>query len=503
MSRNFSTRLVLLMFFISVLPSRALEVADIFSSHMVLQAEKEIVIWGEGQPNSLIKVRLGSEDQTSQILDNGSWKVSLKPRKASFSPINLSISNNESRVEFEDILIGEVWYASGQSNMQWTMNQCASKRPQIQNILNKAQQIGIRYRHIRNPDKEKPQHKLGDKKLWLKTTPVTARNYSAVAYMFALRLHDKLNSPIGIIEGAWGGHPIEPFIPVNALNGHPVLEKILELGNKGDLDGLRELEGGVFARNNSWLPGRIFHSRVAPITSFKIRGVIWYQAESNCGKGEDPRFYAEKMKALISGWRSEWREPQLPFYFVQLPQYPSRGWTYMRDEQRRALGLPNSGMTVTIDLELDNIHPSNKWDVAERLSRWPLSQVYQKNIEPTGPIYKSAELEENKFVVSFDHVGKGLAVGIKKDLQPADLLESTSVSGFELLDKKGQWHQASAKIEDNKIVCQTELVPHPIGVRYAWAPIKPNPEDWNLYNKDGLPASPFISNPELDPFVHN
>ena len=422
---------------------------------------------------------------------SGAWRVELPAVKASAEPRRMTIGE---RV-LEDVVVGEVWYASGQSNMAWTLGGSAKKLPEAQAILDAADHPSIRYRAIKSKDNPQPQSMIGDGKSWERCTPETAKRFSAVAFITGLKLHEALGVPVGIIEGAWGGHPIEPFIPRTAFVGHPVLEEEARLSDAKDLEGLKAMVGGVFARNDSWLCGTIYNSRVAPVVPYAMRGVWWYQAESNCGKEEDPRFYATKMKALIRSWRAAWAQPEMPVYWVQLPQYDAQGWVPMRDEQRQALTEPHTGMAVIIDLALDGIHPPNKIDVAERLVRWPLARVYGREIVPGGPMVTRWELDGSEAIVSFDCAD--LVTGSKTDFMPTLLGEDTLVYGFELKDDKGEWYRAFAEISGGRVRCSTASVAVVTGVRYGWAGVMPEGGKWNLYNRAGLPASPFVLSPNM------
>jgi sialate O-acetylesterase len=257
----------------------------------------------------------------------------------------------------------------------------------------------------------------------------------------------------------------------------------------------------VFARDDSWLPGVIFNARVAPVAPYAIRGALWYQAESNCGTGEDPRFYRLKMAALIAGWRSAWERPDLPLYFVQLPQYNSPNWVWMRDEQRRAMVGPGVGMAVTIDLAPDGIHPANKIDVGERLALWPLGTVYGKPVPFSGPLFASADRNGSSIIVHFTHADGGLVRAHMVDLKPAEILVGDQIAGVEVCGQDRVWHPAGARIDHDALVCTCDQVPLLIGVRYAWASLCPGADGWNLANRSGLPASPFISDPALVAFA--
>jgi sialate O-acetylesterase len=476
-----------------------LQVADIFSDHMVLQTGVNIPIWGEAAKNSKITVKFAGQTITTTAANDGQWRLNLNPVEASAIGEKLIIEG-ETIKEFQDVLVGEVWYASGQSNMEFKMNACAKHIQAIKDILGKSNIPAIRYRMVKSKENLKSQSQIGDGNTWQVCSPENTAKFSAVAFLFARRLEKKLKVPIGIIESAWGGHPIEPFIPESAFVGHSALEKERQLGRKKDMDGLRRMVGGVWARNESWLPGTIYNSRISPVAPYAIRGALWYQAESNCGKGEDPRFYSEKMKALIKGWRNAWGNEKLPVYFVQLPQYSEPGWVPMRDQQRQVLSqTKNTGMAVIIDLALDGIHPPNKLDVAERLALFPLKNEYGKKLVSSGPLYKKMTVAGDAIHVEFERQGSDLSVGIKKDLLPVKFPISNNVNGFEVVDANGTWHKVLAVIQGNIVICRAEGV-QPVGVRYAWAPLMPAAAPWNLYNKAGLPASPFISHPELAPY---
>ena len=483
-----------------------LSLADIFGDHMVLQRAQALPIWGTAEPEATVEVTFGDQQHRVQADATGAWKVMLAPLKKEEKPQQLVLRSGEQTLECNHVLVGEVWYSSGQSNMAMQMRACAKILPEAEQLLNEADYPLIRYRAIKAKDQWEPQTAIGDGKGWTVCTPDEAGNYSAVSFVFARRLHLELGVPIGIIESAWGGHPIEPFIPREAFTGHPVLETIRTFGDRKDLEMLKALTGGVFARNESWLPGTIYNTRVAPVVPYGLRGVIWYQAESNCGKEEDPRFYAEKMEALIRGWRAAWNKPTLPFYYVQLPQYDSPGWVPMRDEQRRAMQVPHTGMAVTIDLALDQIHPANKIDVGERLALWPLKHEYGREVVPSGPQYKSMAAKGSEVFVRFDALGGGLCTGKKKDLHPTEILPGKVVHGFELCNKAGDWFPAEARIMGNQVRCESAELSKPVAVRYAWATVMPEGQPWNLYNRAGLPASPFVSDAKwapYNPFVDN
>lgn len=485
---------LLLFFKTSPVFSKDFLVADVFGDNMVLQSGAGSKIWGNGKAGDNVTVTIDGKEKFTTIDESGNWIVELPILRASFEPKILRVQGTRT-IEFKNILFGDVWYASGQSNMDWRLKQCVKKENLFASFIDNSELTKVRYRSIKTRHSKKTLDQIGDKGGWEIAGPNSAPHFSAVAYLFANRLAEELNRPIGILESSWGGHPIEPFIPVEAFQGHSILEEELRLSKLEDLPGLKEMVGGVWARDSSWLAGRIFNSRVAPVTSFRLKGFIWYQAESNCGTGEDPRFYHLKMEALVRGWRQAWGDNKLPFYFVQLPQYPAHGWTLMRDEQRRFLSsLQGAGMAVTVDLKLDEIHPTNKLDVAERLAALALSKTYKRDSIATGPLFNKVNFDGERAIVTFDNSLPALVRGKKRDYRPVEFSDDPSINGFEVLSEKGSWHKAEARIvRGEKVVCFAHGVKNPKGVRYGWSPTMPTDAPWNLYNKAGFPASPFNS----------
>ncbi len=326
-----------------------LRVASIFGQHGVLQQRVPVAVWGWSRAGDTIRVRLGGRESVTTADAAGQWRVTFAPRDASLEPITLEVLSDQTqqRLLVDDLFVGEVWHASGQSNMEMTVASMLQRLPELADEIQVGEHHAIRYCRLEAPGTAAPQSELPQAVMWRVGSPETVRSFSAVAYYFAKRLQQTLNVPIGILDSSRGGTPIEPFIPREAFRGHPTLERELELGDANDLTGIKQLAGGVWARDENWLPGRLFHSRMAPVTSFAVRGVIWYQGESNCGDGEDSRYYQQKMRALVLGWRSALRNDRLPFYYVQLPGSGARDrWPYLREQQRLAMDLPDTGMAV-------------------------------------------------------------------------------------------------------------------------------------------------------------
>ncbi|MBI1375246.1 MAG: sialate O-acetylesterase [Phycisphaera sp.] len=477
--------------------------ARIFANHMVLQCDRPVPVWGHADAGAAVTVAFSGQTVETKADAAGRWRVDLKPLRASVVRQQMTVRSGDDRVVFDDVLVGEVWLADGQSNMEYRVAQMAKALPEGQAMADMADLPAVRYRKIHDRDAPQPVDDLKDAQDWVVCTPQTVGNCSAVAFVFARRVHLTLGVPVGIIDCSWGGTPIEPHIPIEAFTGHPTLEKLAALAKANDIDGIKALPGGTYVRGSNWLPATIYNGRVAPVKPYAIRGGIWYQAESNCGHGEDPRDYEQKMRALIRGWRSVFEQPDLPVYFVQLPQWNSYAWTYAREEQRRAMAVPNTGMAVTIDLDnANNIHPPNKIDVGERLACWPLAQVYGKTMEVSGPLFRNAKAKDGAMVVTFDHVTHGLLIGGIEGVGKivAATGDDAVLHGFELAGADGVWHDAQATIEGEAVVVRSAEVKQPAAVRYACAPQAAKDKPWNLYNGAGMPASPFCSDWSLMPY---
>jgi sialate O-acetylesterase len=394
-----------------------------------------------------------------------------------------------------DVAVGEVWHASGQSNMAMTVGSMARGLEPVKSDIAAGDFPAIRFCRINEAESGQPLDDLRTMANWTPCSPTTTARFSGVAFYFARNLHAKLDVPVGIIDSSRGGTPIEPFIPREAFGSHPTLRRELELGDQGDLEAIWKLTGGVRARDANWLPGRLFNSRLSPITQFVVRGAIWYQGESNCGVGEDPRDYQHKMRALITGWRRALRNEQMPVYFVQLPgSGAGAGWPYLREQQRLAADLPHTGMVVTVDIDGAGIHPPNKIDVGRRLALWALAKDYSQQIAFSGPMFQEQEIQGNKIVVYFKYADRGLMVANKDGLSAAREAPDAELAHFELADDAGAWWPAEASIDGDTVVVTSNKVPQPVAARYAYGV---TPEGCNLYNRDGLPASPFCSKPGL------
>jgi len=495
---KYSFHLILAVLFLSAgVPdaSAELRVAGIFSDRMVLQRDQPIQVWGWAKAGNKVTVILVDQTETAIANENGEWSVTLKPSEADSHCRQLRVESGEQTIKFNDVLVGDVWHASGQSNMAMNVGAMAKELKAAAKDIAAAELPTLRFCRINEPESPQPLDDLRQRATWTVCDPTTVSQFSGVAFYFARRLDTELNVPIGVIDTSRGGTPIEPFIPRKAFDSHPTLKQELELGDREDLDAIWKLHGGVRARDANWLPGRLFHSGLAPISRFAVRGAIWYQGESNSGVQKDPRDYQHKMRALINGWRQAFGNEKLPVYFVQLPgSGAGDGWPYLREQQRLAADLPHTGMVVTVDLDGAGIHPLNKIDVGERLARWALAKDYGRSIAFGGPMFERQEIHGDRVVIHFSHAESGLMVADKDGLAEARKTPGDELAYFEVVDKSGKWHAATAEINGKTVVVSCKDVSSPIAVRYAYAI---NPENCNLYNRDGLPASPFCSRPEL------
>ena len=361
------------------------------------------------------------------------------------------------------------------------------------------------------------------KSQWLVCSPKTVAGFSAVGYSFGRELYRELKVPVGLIGANWGGRKIEPFTPPEGFAAVPQLADLHAASKKLDPktpEGraareayVKQVEAWLAAAKqmlekneaiasapqlNLMMPAgatRIYNGMVAGLAPLSMRGAIWYQGESNASDGLK---YDVLKEALVKGWRSVFKNDDLSFYWVQLANYqkPSDdpaggGWGPVREGQRRALRLPKTGMAVIIDIgTADNIHPPNKQDVGKRLALWALAKDYGKDIVYSGPLYKSHTVEGNKVRVSFDHVGGGLMVGRKTGTAPTEKVKGGELGEFSIRDKDGTWHWAKAAIDGSDVLVWSDAVTEPTAVRYAY---QSNPAKANLYNEEGLPASPFTT----------
>ncbi len=467
-----------------VLPAEAqLKVANVFGDHMVLQQEMPIRVWGWAEPGARVQVDLTDLTHGSAfkaiVGADGRWMATLDARKAEGKKLQMRVSSGDEQIEFSDILLGEVWICSGQSNMEWRVAQAANGAEEIA----AADHPMIRFFDVPQHVKQNEPQQDAQEADWKVCSPETIGGFSAVGYYFGRELQRKVNVPIGLVGSNWGGQRIEPFTP-------PVgFEQVPDLA-----DYVAELNDGKYKGGAT----QIYNGMVAGLAPLSLRGAIWYQGESNANDGLRYNYLKE---ALVQGWRTVFQNPELSFYWVQLADFgrghtgepAGGGWGPVREGQRRALRIPNTGMAVIIDIGAEgDIHPRNKQDVGSRLAQWALAKNYGKDVVASGPLYKSHKVDGNKVHISFDYVGSGLMVADKGGefyLDPVKETPDAEIAEFSVEDQDGKWHWAKAAIEGEGVVVWSDDVAQPQNVRYAY---DSNPRV-NLYNREGLPASPFTT----------
>lgn len=483
--------------------------AACFGDHAVLQRGERTQIWGYGAtPGNPLTIRLGATETTAVMQSDGQWGAVFSNLETSSREQTLELLESGKAVtSVRGVLVGEVWLAAGQSNMQMQVRSMVKDSRQVQsgsvmekfspteNWLLSASFPTIRFRRVNDtvlPDRNAEASDLASREPWIKMSPESVVHFSATAAVFAREIAEALDCPVGIIDVSWGGKPIEPFIPREAFNTD-FLSKLKSLADSERLEELEKLRGGAIIRNSEGYPGAIFNARMAPIARYRLAGFLWYQAESNAGRGEDPRDYRLKMGALASGWRERWGDSSLPLNFVQLPSFPdATGWIRVREEQRRALEIPNTAMAVTIDIKGEGIHPPDKLEVGKRLAKHALKNTYQKEeITASGPKYQDHTVAGDSVTIRFSECHGGLVAGNRPLFSEVKLDEEGSLKWFDVAGADGKWHTASATIEGDTVVVSSTDEPNPIAVQYA---CHTNPQGGNLYNRAGLPASPFCSN---------
>ena len=432
---------------------------SVFSDNMVLQQNSKVAIWGWSDPGETVKIvtSWNSKDTIKVKADNTSaWKTNIQTIGAG-GPYIIHIIGN-GKVELKNVMLGEVWICSGQSNMEMSVNW---KLINGEEEAAKANNPNIRIFHIQKIGAEYPQQNCNA--TWTSCTPETMRATSAAGYFFARELQQKLNVPVGIIVSAWGGTPAEVWIEKSRIENNPELNKA-KYSDKFD----------------GWPgnPGTLYNSMIYPIVSYGIAGAIWYQGESNIG---NPQIYSQLMKTLIENWRADFKK-DFPFYFVQIAPYTygANGKAeYLREQQDLASKtVANTGMVVISDLvdDVKNIHPKNKLDVGKRLATFALAETYKQNVgEYKSPAYQSMQVEKGKIRLTFDHAASGLKCTGK------------SPEKFLIAGDDKNFVPATAKIEGNTIVLSSKLVKVPVAVRFCFDDATMP----DVFSTEGLPLAPF------------
>ncbi len=490
-----------------------LSVPHFFSDRMILQRERAAAIWGKADAGAEVSVSFKGKSASTKTDANGKWKAQIETGAADAAGAVLTISAGKDKLEINDVLVGEVWFASGQSNMAYTMN----RSPEYAGLIAESRHPTLRV--FNGPQVTAAENQDDIAGVWEASTPETVPTFSAVAFFFAQKLHLELGIPLGVIESPWGGKPVETFTSREALNTLPGTKALVDALLKDEASYDQAKADAAYATKlEQWKatmaaakgksaderkrlpkkpdapkrplltegkPGVLYAAMIHPFVGYTMRGAIWYQGEGNAKAGAVP--YDQTLPLMINDWRKRWAD-EFSFYYVQLASYRAAStapgtpdpWALVQDRMRLVLGTtPKTGMAIINDVgEVNDIHPKNKKDPGERLARWALAKDYGKELIYSGPLFKSSEVKDGAIRVTFDQSGAGLKSR-----------DGGALKRFEIAGAGKVWKWADAKIDgsDSVLVSSAE-VKSPAAVRYAWAS---NPEGANLINSDGLPASVF------------
>lgn len=480
--------------------------ASIFTHHMVLQRDLPVPVWGTGDPDEEVTVSFAGQTRTTKTAADRKWRVTLD-KLAAGGPHTLTVKGKNTYT-INDVLVGEVWLASGQSNMVTFVVSGAD----FDKVKAEANLPALRIFDVgRAPARSPRPDVIGN---WRPCTPELVGGFSATSFFFGRELHQKLGVPVGIINSALGSTPIESWTSLDTQQERAELKELLaswdrkaaeydpatakiayekelsawkEAAQKAKDAGkpvAREPKAPVHPRDQPQHPASMFNGMIAPLIPLAIRGVIWYQGEFNTQTEEYAALYRHQLPLMIRDWRARWGRDDLPFGWVQLPNFDTTtrtprmtGWPLVREGQLSACSLPHTGMAVTIDIgEPNSVHPRNKQPFSHRLALWARVEVYGEKMPWSGPLFSSHEVLGNEVRLHFRHADGGLAAR-----------GAGALKGFQIAGADKRWHPALAHIDNGKVLVSSKDVKDPSAVRYAWAD---NP-DGNLVNGAGLPASPF------------
>ncbi len=477
-----------------------LRLPSIIGPNMVLQQGGPVPIWGWAKAGEKITVKFCGQEVSAVTDSAGKWIVRLAPLKAG-GPFEMMIAGETTHV-LKNVLVGEVWLGSGQSNMALPVSACSNAAAETA----QADFPEIRFFRVAHASAGNPQEDVAGN--WMECSPQTAGKFSALAYFFGRDLYRHLQTPVGLISSPVSGTEAEYWTPQEAFDMDAETRQIMDkwlnemtvyidkieksqqelrlwkqAADKARLEkSPMPLLPSALNDPRSATPGRLYNAMIHPLIPFAIRGVTWYQGEANVAVA---RQYRKLFPALIKGWRAAWGAGDLPFLFVQLAAFTpaseepvmTSGWAELREAQTMALALPKTGMAIAIDIgDANDIHPKNKQEVGRRLALAARAIAYGEDLVYSGPIYKAMTVESNKVYISFEHVGGGLQA------------RGGELKRFEIAGSDGRFVWAKARIDGQRVVVWSDAVSQPSAVRYAWAT---NPEGCNLYNAEGLPASSF------------
>jgi sialate O-acetylesterase len=465
----------------------------LFSDHMIVQRQRPVHVWGMADRGERVAVSFRGESKTTSADRLGRWDLYLAPGEAG-GPFEMTV-RGKNALTLHDVLVGDVWLASGQSNMEFPTRKADNSDAEIA----AAKYPKIRLLLVKKTYSDYPRSDVVVVP-WTPCNPASVADFSAVAYFFGREIHRRERVPIGLIDATWGGTPVEAWTSLPALTADaglmPVFAARAALMNTQEEsllsieDEERQIEEAKSAGKpvpsfpwhgnmNSWAPAALYNGMIAALTPFAIRGVIWYQGEANSRLELVPAMYGRVFPTMIQDWRTAWGEGDFPFLYVQLANFTSTNledWATIREAQRKALGLRNTAMVVTIDIgNPEDVHPTNKQDVGARLALAGRAVAYGEAIEYSGPLFRGMSSDGSALRLWFDHAPGGLQT------------KGEGLRGFEIAGEDGRFHPAEAKIDDASVIVSSIAVPRPKSVRYGWT----NSPDSNLYNGAGLPASPF------------
>jgi len=454
-------------------------VPSIFSDNVVLQRNVEVPVWGWADPGERVTVSLEKQQQTAIAGKDGAWSVKLK-KHAEGGPYVITLTGHNT-ITLTNVLFGEVWFCSGQSNMQMLV--APSRRSWIAGgVENYAGEVAeADYPQIRMltvPFDEKtlsftPKRDCGG--AWIVCSPQSVGEFAAIPYFFGRKLFRDMKVPIGLINDSLGGSQVEPWISTETFRREDCLQPFTAAWEKTWADYQASLATATPKPNpvdHHITPSALYNGMVAPLVPYGIRGFIWYQGESNAAIAAT---YAPRFQALIRDWRRHWARNDLPFLFVQLAPIGGESYSRLREAQRQALVLPNTAMIATVDSDF-GLHPRKKLPVGERLALAAEALAYRQHVEYSGPLYAGMTVEGDAMRLRFTHVGSGLTTGDGRPLK-----------GFAVAGADGKFVPADAVIAQDAILVSSKTVPHPVKVRYAWV----DDPGCNLINKNGLPAPSF------------
>lgn len=484
--------------------SAQVNLPKILSSHMVIQRDLPVHVWGDAAPGQPVTVSFRGETRGTETGPTGHWSLYLRPGAAG-GPFQMIVKaiphegtnagDGDSAITLDDVMVGDVWLASGQSNMEFPLSRANTAAQDLPSAANPA----IRLLMIRKRSADFAMLDA-DTDGWTLATPDTAKDFSAVAWYFARDIAAREHVTVGVIDATWGGTVGEAWVRLTALGEDASLAPVFTARGKmtdsgadaaaEEKDEQRQRDEAKAAGKpmpqfpwhpplNSWGPGLLWNGMIAPLAPLPIRGVIWYQGESNSALAR-VHSYDRIMRTLIEDWRRQWGVGDFPFLYVQISNFKSttlEDWAALREQQVRTLVMRNTAMAVTIDIgNPDDVHPTDKLDVGLRLARAARALTYGESVEYSGPMFREATPEGNSIRAWFEHA-RGLTA------------KAGAVSGFEIAGKDGKFMSASAAVDGETIVASSPDVPQPAYVRYGWA----NSPQCNLSNAEGLPASPFTS----------